>query len=284
MRNYRLFFLLCIVMYIILYLCYIVLYFYTVCFEQKHFPSENYIQNPLAKYIKNPAKSDTTCISEINEAKMLVEDGIIVFCYPVCFGCYPLRQEKHLETLCKQHGIILDYELFSDFISSGQTQGCFGAYMDKVIADSFGAGFKQKLLEQADSIMLAVNDTVPYYLCDKEPQRPDVDYVHESGNLTVKIPDELYNEVETNKDVRFSFMDIGFYIDKEGNTSGYFLNNSVDSTNQKLKDAFFDLGVEQLKEIKNWEPGIVNGQKVITENNVRVYFDWNFPRKLYKKL
>lgn len=43
-------------------------------------------------------------------------------------------------------------------------------------------------------------------------------------------------------------------------------------SNRKFKDELFKIGVEQLKEIKYWEIGIVNGQKVITENNVRVYF------------
>ena len=70
-------------------------------------------------------------------------------------------------------------------------------------------------------------------------------------------------------------MDIGFYIDKSGNASGYFLNYFMDAnskSNQKFKDELFKIGVEQLKAIKHWETGFVNGQKVNTENNVRVYF------------
>jgi hypothetical protein len=233
------------------------------------------MQNPLAKYIKNPPESDTTCISEINEAKMLVEDGMIFFCYPMGFS-HELRQEKHLKKLCKQYGMMFYYEYFSDIVRIGQTRGCFGAYMDKVIAEKFGAGFKQKLLDQADSIMLAVNDTVPYYSCDKEPERYDINNKrYESESLIARMPEELRKQLKADKYGDFPFMDIGFYIDKEGNTSGYFLNNfnyKGFQSNKNLKDELFDLGVEQLKEIKNWEPGIVNGQKVITEHNVRVYF------------
>ena len=74
---------------------------------------------------------------------------------------------------------------------------------------------------------------------------------------------------------RFPFMDIGFYIDKKGNASGYFLNYFAirgNESNQKFKDELFDFGVERLKQIESWEPGIVKGQKVNTENNVRVFF------------
>jgi len=43
-------------------------------------------------------------------------------------------------------------------------------------------------------------------------------------------------------------------------------------SNQKHKGELFKLAVEQLKEIKHWETGIIKGQKVNTKNNVRVYF------------
>jgi len=229
---------------------------------------------PLDKYIQNPTKSDTTCITEINQAKIMVENREIVFCYPLYFLSNPLRQEKQLRLLCKQYNLTFEYEVFSDFIIEGQTQGCFGAYMDKVIIDKFGTDFKEKLLAQADSIMITVNDTVSYYLCDERPKIPDA-IDRESEYLTARVPEELRKQLKADNEGRFPFMDIGFYIDKEGNASGYFLNNFAvrdNESNQKFKDELFDFGVERLKQIGRWKPGIVNDQKVNTKNNVRVFF------------
>ena len=229
----------------------------------------------LEKYIQNPSKSDSTCIKDIERAKTVVENGVIIFCYPSSMGTHQLRQEKHLILLCEQFNLMFMYEPYIDMIFEGQTQGCFGAYMDKVISDKFGFGFKQHLLSQADSMMIAANDTVLYYLCDERPKRPDVGHYLESDYLTVKVSEELRKQLKADNEGKFPFMDIGFYIDKEGKTSGFFLNYFAirdNESNQKLKDELFDFGVEQLKQIESWEPGIVNGQKVITENNVRVYF------------
>ena len=230
----------------------------------------------IEKYIENPRKSDSLCIEDIERAKKMVENGEIIFCYPMYFGSSELRQEKQLRLLCEQYKLIFDYELFGCVVIERQTQGCFGAYMDKVIVDKFGADFKQKLLAQADSIMIAVNDTVPYYLCDKKPKIHGVIDKHESEYLMASVvPEELRKQLKTDNDGKSSFMDIGFYIDKDGNTSGYFINNFYDAnnkSNQLFKDDLFNIAVTQLKQVERWEPGIVNNQKVITENNVRVFF------------
>ena len=232
-------------------------------------------QYSLEKYIQNPPKSDSTCIKDIRRAKTMVENGEIVFCYPLYFGSWGLRQEKQLRLLCEQHGLIFSYEIFSCIIDEKQRQGCFSAYMDKIVADKYGADFKHKLLAQADSIMIAVNDTVPYYLCDKEPKIPSVNNDYESKYLIVQIPEEIHKQLKANNDGKLPFMDVGFCIDKEGNASGYFLNDFYDANskeNQLFQDDLFNISVAQLKQIECWESGIVNNRKVITKNNVRVHF------------
>lgn len=225
------------------------------------------------QYILNPNDTDSLCIKDIQRAKSNVEKGKIVFCQPMGFGTHRLRSEKQLRELCEKYNLIFDYELFSDVYYDGQTQGCYGIYMDKVIADKFGNNFKKKLLAQADSILLASNDTVQYYLCDKRPQIPGKDDYETT--IVVKIPLKLHKQLKADNEGDLPFMDIGFYIDKSGNASGYFSNYFMDASNkwnQQFKEELFEIAVEQLKEIKHWETGIVNGQKVITENNVRAYF------------
>lgn len=229
-------------------------------------------ENQLEKYIQKPATTDSMCIKDIEKAKNDITKGKVVFCHPMGFGSHNLRQENQLRELCKRHGLIFDYELFSDVIIEGQTQGCYGAYMDKIIAGKFGASFKQNLLEQADSILLEANDTIAYYKCDKRPQIPGR---NDHDRLFPNINENIKKKLKADNEGRFPFMDIGFYINKEGITSGYFINyfHDADSkSNQKFKAQLFELGVEELKKIKIWETGEVGGQKVNTENNVRVYY------------
>jgi len=157
---------------------------------------------PLERYIQNPSKSDTTCIADINRAKTMVENGKIVFCYPFYFGSSNLRQENQLRLLCEQYNLTFNYEVFSCFFDTKQQEGCFSAYMDKVISDKFGSDFKQKLLSQADSMMIAANDTVPYYLCDKKPKILGAKDNYESEYLTARAPEELQSFEKQNLPVR----------------------------------------------------------------------------------
>jgi len=233
---------------------------------------ENF-ENKRLEYINHPSENDSMCIKDIEKAKRDISKGKIVFCVPMGFGTFHLRQEAQLRQLCNKYNIVFDYELFSDVIITGQTQGCYGAYMDKMITDKFGLDFKQKLLAKADSILIASNDTIEYYLCDKRPQIPGRD----DNEITIEatVPIKLSKQLIADKEGDLPFMDIGFYIDKEGNASDYFLNHFYDAnnkTNHKFKDELMRIGIKELKAIKRWETGIVNGQKVITENNVRIYF------------
>ncbi len=226
----------------------------------------------VAEYIENIDSNDITCLREIKRAKNDVQNGKLVFTTPMGFGIQHLRQEKQLKELCQAYKLLFDYEMFGCVIVKGQTQGCYGAYMTKAIEDKYGKGFKQILLAKADSLLLAKNDTIPYYLCDIRPQIPGQ---NDHDRLFPNINQKIKMRLKPNNEGSFPFMAIGFYISKEGTASGYFINYFYDADNelnQKFKDELFKIGVEQLKAIKHWETGIVNGQKVNTENNVRVYF------------
>lgn len=183
-----------------------------------------------------------------------------------------LRQEKYVIDLLKKYNIQFEYETFSDIRFEGQTQGCYGAYMDTVIEEKFGQGFKEKILTKADSLLLESNDTIKYYLCDIQPRVPGKDEY--KTTLRAKVPEKIREQLKADREGSWPFMDIGFYIDKSGKSSGFFLNYfmEADQLNYKFKDKLFKIGVEQLKEINYWETGEINGQKVNTENNIRVYF------------
>jgi hypothetical protein len=89
--------------------------------------------------------------------------------------------------------------------------------MDKFIAEKLGPNFKEKLLDQADSILLSSNDTINYYLCDNHPQVLGNDY---ESTLEVKLNNKLFEQLKYNKIGDLPFIYIGFYIDKNGNPSG----------------------------------------------------------------
>lgn len=229
-------------------------------------------ENQLEKYILKPASTDSMCLKDIAKAKNDIANGKLIFTAPMGFGTHHLRQEEELRKLCKTYDLLFDYEMFGCIVYEGQTAGCYGAYMTKTIEDKYGKGFKEILLAKADSMLLAKSDTIAYYLCDKRPQIPgQTDHDRLFPNINEKIKKQLKPDNEG----RFPFMDIGFYIDKEGFASGYFINSFHDAdnkSNQKFKKVLFELGIEELKKIKVWETGEIGGQKVNTENNVRVYY------------
>jgi len=234
------------------------------------------VQNPLATYVFHPADKDSTCKADQKRAEKDVQMGKILYCKPMGFGSFWLRCENQMRKLCKKQNLIFDYELISDVVVTGQTQGCYGAYMDNVIASKFGPNFKEHLLAQADSMLLASNDAIDYFLCDKRPQIPgkdDYDIV-----MDTIVPISLRSSIKTDKDGEGPFMDIGFYIDKEGNASGYssdYYYVANNKSNKKYENELFKIGITKVKGIKKWEPGMVRGQKVKTKNNVRVYFTLN---------
>ncbi|MCS4237199.1 hypothetical protein M2306_002770 [Myroides gitamensis] len=232
-------------------------------FLEKLFGSSEY---DLEQYILQPLKSDTLCLGDLERAKQDVSKGKIVFTYPFYFLSSGLRQEKQLAKLCEQHGIVFEYESFSDMFFEGQTQGCYAAYMDQVIAKKFGSKFKENLLDEADQLLIVEQDTIPYYFFED---------FYRNKSWDANLPEELKLKIETNAEGSRPFMDIGFYIDQDGKSSGYHLSNFMEvnsEANQKLEIELFAIGVKEIQEYNYWEPGIIKGQKVNTEMNVRIYF------------
>jgi hypothetical protein len=227
----------------------------------------------LKTYVEHPDKTDSLCMDDIKLAENDIAKGHIFFCHPYGFGSIDLPQEKYLETLCIHHNMRFKKELISDVIFNAQTQGCYGAVMDNYIALNYDKDFKERLFHQADSILLAHNDTVDYSSCEKRPQiLGENDY---ETTFSIHLTPQLSKEVKMGKGNDMPFMDIGFYIDKFGLSSGFFLNFFMDAdhqSNQKVKEELFNMAIAEIKKVKKWEPGVYAGEKVNTEFNVRVFF------------
>lgn len=227
----------------------------------------------LHTYVEHPNEMDSMCRDDIKQAEMDIANGRIYFCHPFGFGSHELPQEIYLNELCLTHKMQFKEELISDVIINEQTQGCYGAVMDNFIALKFGKEFKERLYHQADSVLLAKNDTVDYYSCGKRPQ-----IMAENNYETVffiPLPRKLSKEVKIGRGNDTPFMDIGFYLDKSGIPSGFFLGYFMDAdhtSNQKVKEELFNIAIAKIKSVEAWGPGEYAGEKVNTRNNVRVYF------------
>lgn len=233
--------------------------------------------DPIA-YVSNPAKTDSLCISEINKAKFDIENEGIVFTQAVGFLFGHNRYEKELEKLCEEKGLKYDIDLIGCVVFEGQTQGCYGAYMDKVLSKKYGSDFKKNMHKKADSIFLenAIknNIAVKYWDCDERPRLPTenertsdfVPYV-KVEHIKIKEGDNEYND--------YPFFDLGFIVEKDSTITGFYSEHYVPNfkENEIIRNQLFDVAV---KHIKNnypvWVPGTINGVQVRTDNNVRVHF------------
>ncbi|MEO6722201.1 MAG: hypothetical protein ABIN67_17675 [Ferruginibacter sp.] len=232
-------------------------------------------QSELSKYIDDPCSSDSLCTSEIEIAKRKVKSGTIAVCMPMSLGTNDLRQETQIRELCRINKLSFEFELFSCIVNQGQTPGCYGLYMDKIIAEKFGINFKQDLLKMADSLLVASNPTVYYSRCDTLPRLPNKEDIFESTEMEVSINSQLFKQLKPNTYGYYPGVDIGFYIDTMGIPTGYFISQffvyEIES-NRKFKNELCKIAINHVKQYKLWKPGIINGRKVKTEYNVRISF------------
>ena len=225
----------------------------------------------------NHKRADSTCIADVERAKKDVSKGRIVVTSPISVGGGTLRYEKELKKLCTKYNLVFDYESFSDVISEGQTQGCYGKYMDKIISEKFGTGFKDNLLSRADSTFRAnsINDTITYWDCDQRPILLNDD-PEDGDDMTAKVTSiDIRKDPNSNDVYKWPFMDIGFIVSPKGKISDFEINyfNPVLDWNKQFKDKLFKLGIATLKKNTIWSPCEIEGTKVWSKNNKRVRFE-----------
>lgn len=229
------------------------------------------------QYVNSPNPNDTLCISEIERAKIDIENGKIVFTQSAGFLFGDIRYETELRELCEQNELVFDFDLMGCVVFEGQTQGCYGDYMDKVIMDKYGIDFKDNLHKKADSLFLSrtqlENKLVKYWNCDERPRLPretkrTSDHI---PSITVDNPD--IKEKKGN-DGGWPFFDIGFIVERDSSTSGFYSSNFVAQLeeNEKYKSELYEMAVKHIKtKYPIWVPGKVGGFPVRTENNVRIF-------------
>jgi hypothetical protein len=231
--------------------------------------------NPIA-YVANPEPTDELCISDINKAKSDINENGIVFTQAVGFLFGHKRYEDELKKLCKEKGLKYDLDLIGCVQMDGQTQGCYGAYMDKMLVEKYGKDFKKDMHRQADSLFLEnaiKNNTAVYYGdCDDRPVIAD-------GSNRDDIPYLKVTDIAIKKDKSdfggWPFFDVGFIVETDSTISNVYINSWIprSESNEKYKDQLFKKAKEHLlTNYPKWRPGSINGVAVRTNSNVRIYF------------
>jgi hypothetical protein len=100
-------------------------------------------------------------------------------------------------------------------------------------------------------------------------------------NQNVNIESDYYTTIKTDLPVsqnsnNYLFADITFIIEKDGTITDLKTENWVNENNvsEKYKRDLLDLAINTLKkDYNNWKPGKYKGNKVRTENTLRVSFE-----------
>lgn len=226
-------------------------------------PREN-----IKTYIHRIDNRDSLCLREVELAKSQIDSGKLVFTLKTGHGNYNTRQAKRLKELCKKYDLQFGFDEMEDsFNNDYERAGCYGAYMDEAIEKKFGIDFRKKLLNEADELIIANNDTVDANECDIEPKI----YGLESNNVIYLSAKGL--NVKKNKHGQLINVDVYVYIDKSGKQIGYklckYMNDNLDSERERL----FGVAINAIKKYQKCKAGEIMGKKVITENFVTVNFE-----------
>ncbi|MFD2562627.1 hypothetical protein [Aquimarina rubra] len=230
--------------------------------------------DPL-EYVMNPSPSDSLCQSDILKAKSDIQNGKLVYVQTAGMGFGFKRYELDLKKLCKEKGLEYDVDLIGCVVMEGQTQGCYGAYMDKTLIDKFGSDFKDKLDKEADSLFLVriIKEKIPVFSwdCDEKPTPilGDKKYLE----TTLDVPNLDLKRTELGR--TWPAIDLSFIIERNGKISKFYNNNYIAylEHNEKFKNQLYTIAVNYIKDnYPNWESGKINGTPVITDHNLRITF------------
>lgn len=222
----------------------------------------------IIEYVKSPDSTDISCLEDVKRAKEEVHRGKITLTQLGGLGFDFLRYEKELIQLCQDYGLRFEYELLSCIVQEGQTQGCYGAYMDNELINRFGPNFKVNLFRKADSLFLVnvVREKmiVRSWDCDIAPVEPkDFDPTIDVSELDIKRGDDAFGG--------WPFHDITFVIELDSTVSEIQSTNFVagDSANVNYETILYEVAMNYLNQNSTWIPGSIRTEAVRTRHSLR---------------
>lgn len=226
-------------------------------------------------YVMNPELTDSLCKSDILRAKSDISAGKLIYVQEAGLGFGFKRYETDLKKLCKEQGLEYEVDLIGCVVFEGQTQGCYGAFMDKTLIDKFGSDFKENLNRKADSLFLIriIEEQIPIHSwdCDEKPKPILVNKKY--LETTLDIPNLNLKRTEIAK--TWPAIDLSFIIEKDGTISKFYSDNYIPNLkhNEKFKSQLYNIAVKYVQDnYPNWETGKIRGTSVKTDHNLRITF------------
>ena len=232
-----------------------------------------------ASRFSNISKSDTTCLKELEEAKMDLKVGLLTYCN------YNLRCEKEMKLLLKKNLIYYRNNYVSDITVDGQTDGCYCDYMLEQIKKRHGEKFIDNLLYIADSIYISKNldKFYDYMSWDKPPVFPgdkELDPRNHSGlqskfEKLVRYPTNYEYKATSNSTAEAYII---FCLDEFGNANVASVEFIFWNPPPPLKNNFntnltepFEKIIRTLIEKTKWTPAKIKSFNIKSKNATIIY-------------
>jgi hypothetical protein len=228
----------------------------------------------------NIRSTDTTCIKAVKRAKEDISKGGLSLCYDAGSLLYePLRCEKEIDSLLTLFGIGYRSFMTSDVVYEGQTQECYGDYMNEVILRRFGNHFIDSIMYKADSIFVSKNPNKVFNDddCETDPAFPgDSSDDNRNFNRGLQIafdskatyPDGYIRKAPND---RLGFVNLSLLIDKQGNAEIQQFSFVFDNDkNLRFRQHFKNIMEPIIKGTK-WIPATIKKQNVSSTITTFVY-------------
>ncbi|OQP59609.1 hypothetical protein A3860_36630 [Niastella vici] len=228
----------------------------------------------------NISSTDTTCIKAVKRAKEDISKGELSFCYHTGSLLYePVRCEEEIDSILTLLGIGYRNVMTSDVVYEGQTQGCYGDYMNEVILRRFGNHFIDSIMYKADSIFVSKNPNkvFNYHDCDTDPVFPG-DSSDDNRNFNpglqiafdskVTYPEGYIRKTPNDK---LGFVNLNLLIDKQGNAEIQQFSFVFDNDKNLQFQKHFKNIYEPIIKGTKWIPATIKKQNVSSTITAFVY-------------
>jgi hypothetical protein len=193
--------------------------------------------------------------------------------YVVCLhNSWPFRQEKEFEKILKRYNVSYkDLGPPSDVLPVARN--CYKETMDYYLTKKFRNGFVEKIMEEADSVMVinSPHRVFDYFELDIKP------------SVVVKTNKEPNFDIVCNYDIKYDsshyggwpVIELGFTIHKDSTISDFKVLDYVYhlKSNKKYKKELTKLAIEELKsKYPIWAPGKILGKEVMANHFISIGF------------
>lgn len=235
-------------------------------------------RKPNGKFYEFVSIQDTTCLNDIQKARLDVNSGKLVHC--IYFGMIKkhIRYEKELEKLLSYYNISVKDKIIGCVIRNSQSRNCYCNYMKDRIEFKYGSDFIDSLEVKADIMFLINhrNDTLENYNCDRQPFYPNESTLNDSEHSTVMQKEidakltypKAYRTKQSNHEK--SEVYIRFVVAKNGNASIRSFDFDFLSKRDTIYTEHFENQMKKIIRTTNWKPA------QIRNTNVNAYMTYKY--------